>query len=483
MSPARLPPRTLLLFSLLIASVGAVYLHGIGDVGLLGPDEPRYASIGREMARSGDWVTPRLWGDTWFEKPPLLYWMTAVAQSLGVGDDRSPRVPVCLLSLAYLILQFVILRRLDNERVAWMATLVLATTAGWSAFSQIGVADLPLAATFNGCLLLGMLWLETGSRRVLAGCGLCFGLALLAKGLVPAILILPLLFFAWRRWRAWWLAIAVALLVAAPWYGAMLSLHGWQFFDDFILRHHFSRFASDALQHQQPLWFYLPVLLGALFPWPTTLALLDKGLWQERRHRIVVATFVFGLLFFSVSTNKLPGYVLPLMPSLCIGIAVCLDRARVARRPLALAALLLGLCPVVAAILPDSLMFGLRRADFGEVPWKYFGVLLPVAAGVWLLDNYGRRVTAVAVVAAGSAAGLLFIKLSAAPVLEELVSSRGLWRRVSPIAASVCVESLHRNLRYGLNYYTPQPLPDCDLQPKRVHVTQKPGGIPRLEPR
>ena len=482
MSPPGFSLRTPLLLLLLVAAIGAVYLHGLGGVGLLGPDEPRYAAIGRAMAGTGDWVTPRLWGDPWFEKPPLLYWLTALAQNAGLGNDWSPRVPVTLLSLAYLILQFLILRRLDGERVAWMATLILATTAGWSAYSQIGVTDLPLAAAFNGCLLLGVLWVETDSRRALAGCGLCFGLALLAKGLVPAILILPLLFFAWRRWRQWWLAIAVALLVAAPWYGAMLWLHGRLFFDDFILRHHFSRFATNALQHGQPFWFYLPVLLAALFPWPTTLAVLGKDIWRERRHRILVATFVFGLVFFSSSTNKLPGYVLPLMPALCIAIAVGLERAAVARRPLALAALLLGLCPVVATILPDSLMFGLRRANLGEVPWEYFALVLPLVAGVWLLDTYGRRAVAVGLVACGAAAGLLFIKLSAAPVLDELVSSRGLWRRMAPVADSVCVETLHRNLRYGLNYYTPRPLPDCDVEPKRVHIIQRPGAIPRLVP-
>ena len=56
--------------------------------GLLGPDEPRYASIGREMARSGDWITPRLWGEPWFEKPVLLYWMTGAAFKAGLGAKR-----------------------------------------------------------------------------------------------------------------------------------------------------------------------------------------------------------------------------------------------------------------------------------------------------------------------------------------------------------------------------------------------------------
>ena len=93
------------------------------------------------------------------------------------------------------------------------------------------------------------------------------------------------------------------------------------------------------------------------------------------------------------------------------------------------------------------------------------------------------RVAAVALVASGAAAGLLFIKLSAAPVLDEIVSSRGLSRRVAAMGEPVCVESLHRNVRYGLNYYTVRPLPDCWSGGERVQVVQKPGGVPRLEPR
>src|SRR5258707_1359050 len=63
-----------------------VYLMSLGSTGFLGPDEPRYASVGREMARSGDWITPRLDGEPWFEKPPLLYWMIAAGHSVGFTD-------------------------------------------------------------------------------------------------------------------------------------------------------------------------------------------------------------------------------------------------------------------------------------------------------------------------------------------------------------------------------------------------------------
>src|SRR6476646_4243095 len=96
----RTPPRILWVA---IPLVWLIYFQSLGAIGLLGPDEPRYASIGREMARSGDWITPRLWGDPWFEKPALLYWLQGAAFRLGVPADLAPRLPIALLAVAFLV--------------------------------------------------------------------------------------------------------------------------------------------------------------------------------------------------------------------------------------------------------------------------------------------------------------------------------------------------------------------------------------------
>src|ERR1700748_3390543 len=113
---------------------------------MIGPDAPRYAFIGGAMARSGDWITPRLWGQPWFEKPALLYWMTAAAFRLGLGTDLAPRLPVALLSLAFLACFWGRMRIEWGTRVALLAAAMLATSAGWLAYSHVAVTDLPLAA-------------------------------------------------------------------------------------------------------------------------------------------------------------------------------------------------------------------------------------------------------------------------------------------------------------------------------------------------
>ncbi|MCE5306513.1 MAG: glycosyltransferase family 39 protein, partial [Acidobacteriales bacterium] len=145
---------------------------GLSGMGLVGPDEPRYASIGREMASSGDWITPRLWGAPWFEKPAMLYWMIGIAFRLGLSEDVAPRLPVALASLAFLIFYYRLLRREFDAKVAAYASLMLATSAGWLAYSQIAATDLPMSAAFAAAQLLALGWIERGERRGLLATGI-----------------------------------------------------------------------------------------------------------------------------------------------------------------------------------------------------------------------------------------------------------------------------------------------------------------------
>src|SRR5581483_3777145 len=209
-------PQLWLLAALLIYFL---YFFHLTATGMLGPDEPRYAAIGREMARSGDWITPRLWGEPWFEKPALLYWMTGAAFRLGLSPDLAPRLPVALLSVAFLALYWWMLNREFGCFIAWMATLMLATSAGWCLYSESGVTDIPLSATFGAAMMLALPWIGKRDTRFLPLAAACFGLAVLAKGPVGIILAAPLAV----RWRhlADWLhprASMIFLAVAAPWY-------------------------------------------------------------------------------------------------------------------------------------------------------------------------------------------------------------------------------------------------------------------------
>lgn len=429
-----------------------LYFYGLTRVGIIGPDEPRYAAIGREMARSGDWITPRLWGQPWFEKPALLYWLAGLGFKAGLGPESAPRTPVVLLSLAFLVFYFLRVRREFGERAAWFAAAILATSAGWLAYSQVAVTDIPLSAAFSAAVLLAMPWVRSGGRRGLAFSGALLGIAVLAKGLVPLVLAAPLAWAGRRRPADLLILAAACLAVAAPWYLLCWHYNGDAFLDEFFLKHHLSRFTSGDLKHVQPWWFYVPVLLGFLFPWTPLLATLRLN-WRDTRAQLLLLTVLFGFAFFSASTNKLPGYILPLLPSLACLIGIQMAVAPPSRLLLAGSAALLCLTPVVSATLPGAVADGLTRAGI-----RGYGspALLLLAAGAIAVARLRTPRMFPATVALAVAA-MLYLKWDAYPRLDGAASARPLWLQAQP----ACVDKVDRAIRYGLNYYAGRELAEC----------------------
>jgi 4-amino-4-deoxy-L-arabinose transferase-like glycosyltransferase len=443
-----------------------LYLHNLGHVGLLGPDEPRYAWIGREMAHSGDWVTPRLWGEPWFEKPPLLYWMTALGFAAGLGNDTAPRVLVGIVAICFLALYYCLLREHFGHRPAACATAILGTSAGYLAYAHIGVTDLPLTATFGAGMLLCLRWLESGSRSRLPLAGVCFGMAVLAKGLVPVVLAAPLLWFARNRLRDLWIILFPALAAAAPWYLLCYARNGQAFWQEFVVRHHFERFLSPSLQHVQPVWFYFPVLMGALFPWTFVAALLRRP--ANLPERVFYAWAGFGFLFFSLSVNKLPGYLLPLLPAVCALLGTGLAASRRGGVWLALSGGLIALVPTAAAMLPEAVDGSILRAS----PSFTYAALMPLfAAAVFMVERWKGRDAAVLTIAAMIVAAVFYLQQTSYPELDQRASARGKWLSIGGGAAQVCLDHPRRAFRYQIDYYAGRQLPDCEEAPKPLRVS------------
>ena len=470
-------PHTWLFAALLIYFL---YFFHLTAAGMLGPDEPRYASIGREMARSGDWITPRLWGEPWFEKPPLLYWMTAAAFRLGLRDELAPRLPVALVSVAFLAFFFWIVRRDFGERIAWFAALILATSAGWIGMSQAAVTDIPLAAAFSAAVLLSLRWVQKGERAQLPYAAALLGAAVLAKGLVAPALFLPVLWFGRRRLLDLLRpsVLGVFLLVAAPWYIACFVRNGWPFLNVFIWQHHVERVFSPALQHGQPFWFYLPVFLAAIFPWTPILPFTLRP-DVRRAGSVLLVIVAFGLVVFSIPLNKLAEYLLPLLPSTTLLLALALAGLsdRVASWCLVLCAAFAGMAPLLAAILPDAVARGLTRSHPVSMNW-----LFPAQVILCLLVKLLRPSVAAAVVAGIVTAAVIYLKIVSLPLLDQAATARPIWREVSSRSDQVCVEQMHRAWRYGLNYYSVTPLPGCDSVPKPLHIVQDDARPPLLQP-
>jgi|SRR5579871_4290885 len=444
------------------ATLFFLYFFGLTRTGMLGPDEPRYAAIGRTMADTGDWVTPRLWERAWFEKPPLLYWMTAVGFKVGFDQDLAPRVPVALASVAFLIYFFVVLRREFGEQAAFYSTAILSTSAGWLAYSHVAVTDLPLTAA----LAVSMLTLLRGplktSESLLSGAML--GLAVLAKGLVPLALFPPAVWFLRKQLKGLLIIVATAAVVAAPWYAVVIARNGSSFLEEFFVRQHFGRLASAALGHQQPFWFYLPVLLAGLFPWtPFLMLLFQRHAYKDRRAVFLLAWAGWVVVFFSVFLNKLPGYLLPALPPFAalLGITIASAKERSIRLlwSMSLSAAMLCFLPSLEDLLPGALLHGLSRTAYQVPP---FWIIPAFAAGLLCsaLARVGRRKMAISLIALGICLAVIRLVWQVYPALDRMDSARDLW--LSHSDTITCVPESDRARRYGLEYYANHPIPDCN---------------------
>jgi 4-amino-4-deoxy-L-arabinose transferase-like glycosyltransferase len=447
--------------SWLIVPLLILYLLDLGGVGFISTDEPRYASVGREMARSGDWVTPRLDGAAWFEKPPLLYWMIAAGHIAHLPDEWAARLPVALLSLAFLLFFFYMIALEFTTRTAIAAVTILATSAGWLAYSFGALTDLPMSAMLGAAVLVALFEKKPWSGFA---AGALLGLAVLAKAFVPLVLFAPVFLIA-RGKRA---AILVGLIaVALPWHLLCFLRNGQAFWAEYFWRQQLSRFFTHERQHLQPWWFYLPVLLAGLFPWTPLIGLLfRRSTYSDVRMRYLGGWLLYGIAFFSASQNKLAGYLLPLMPGLALLLAVGIDQAiekskiasKITSGLLAASTASLILLPTVVSALPDAILTGVGRTHIDLVLGTPF---LLAAAVVWWLSWSGKP--SLAMLAGGMVVvfGVAYLKGAAFPELDDRVSVRGFWRAHGPETKGACLEGVGRSWEYGINYYAERPLHAC----------------------
>src|SRR5207247_3176826 len=130
----------------------ALFFYGLGSIGLVGPDEPRYAAIAREMVMTGDYITPRLYGTPWFEKPVLVYWLAAIGYKLLGFNEAGARFPSAVAATICVFFVYWCGRKLWDAAIGFLAGLMLATSIGFFAFARASSLDIPLLA----CLTLAL---------------------------------------------------------------------------------------------------------------------------------------------------------------------------------------------------------------------------------------------------------------------------------------------------------------------------------------
>ncbi len=343
---------------LLFILIAGFYLWALGSLPLVGPDEPRYAQVAREMFNRRDLITPTLGGIPWFEKPPLLYWLMMLSYRVFGVNEYAARFGPAICGLLTAGFVYWIGRALDDQANEETEKLAGGSLGEWSAliwlsslgaitFSRGASFDIVLAMTVTGAFAFFCASqlrdytndgpVPTGSPIFLiAGFYFFAGLSLLAKGLIGFVIIfgvIGLYYLIRREWpkRAFALSlvwgIPLSLIVAGAWFVPMIARHGWTFIDQFIIQHHFARFVSNKYHHPGPIYFYLPVIVGLALPWTLILgaAIISVRRWSWRGlaslDRLRVFAFVWLILpmaFFSFSGSKLTAYILPVLPAAAI---------------------------------------------------------------------------------------------------------------------------------------------------------------------
>jgi 4-amino-4-deoxy-L-arabinose transferase-like glycosyltransferase len=411
----------------LLLGLGLLYLVPTGLRPLSNPDEGRYVEIAREMVASGDWVSPRLNGLLFFEKPPLFYWLEASAVTAGGTNLWALRAWPIALALLGVAAVYGTGRTLWGRRAGWWAGWALGTSLLYYGLSQVIILDMAVSVFITWALCAFVLAVPAppgGKRRLLCyALYASMALALLTKGLIGAVIpgavifLWLLLLNRWRELRHASLVSGVLLLLmlAVPWHILAALANpppgGWQGWAHFFSKdwngqgflwyyfwhEHVLRYVDPATASRvQPWWIFGAVLAVGFLPWmvflPSALRRAGAGGWARLREDSATVALLlwalFPLLFFSFSSSKLIPYILPSVPPLALltGRFLAEALAEPGARPLVWPMRVLGGLSAAAGLaLPLVLLAESARVPVPAVPWLWaLAAVLLVGGGAVL---------------------------------------------------------------------------------------------------
>jgi 4-amino-4-deoxy-L-arabinose transferase-like glycosyltransferase len=333
------------------------FFAGLGRGAIGDSDEAFYAEAAREMIESGDWITPYYNYELRFQKPILFYWLVAAAYQVAGVSEAAARAPSAFSGFLLAVLTYLAGRRWFDASTGFFAATIVATSFGYYSIGRQSLPDLLLAlfiAAATWALIEALAapttteTLTPATRRLwLSLAAVLIGLGLLTKG--PVAAVLPVW---WRErysashgptqtWRPGvldgLLFGGIVVLVAAPWFIAMVDVHGVAYLHRFFVDENLERFATDRYNEPRPFWFYVPIVLGGLLPW-SPFMLLWLPTWQrvlQRRRQVTrtewraVLWAAVPFVFYSLSIGKQPRYILPMLPPM----ALLMARSAIARLP------------------------------------------------------------------------------------------------------------------------------------------------------
>ncbi len=442
---------------ILIVTLFSLALFGfkLGERPLWSPDEGRYSEIPREMVASGDYLTPRLNGVKYFEKPPLFYWLQSLSIKIFGLNEWALRFWTAAFALLGCLAVYFAGRALYGRRTGLLAAVVLANSLLYYAMSRIITLDMAVSVLISCALLAFLLGAREpmGPRRRVAMWAffLFAALATLTKGLIgiviPALVIGIWIWLLgeWRVLKAMYLPSGIVLFLAVvlPWH-VLIARVNPEFLNFYIVHEHFQRYLVRHHGSLHQVWIFVPVVLLGLFPWTAFLAqAIHHNLrlsWSERKQHqealflILWAGTVFT--FFSFSSSKLIPYILPMFPPLSILLGRYFAEAWEVRDffgiRLGYWILVIASLSLVAVGLISGEIYLVGHADAAEVRARIYLLAAVLVAGALATFLLGRR----------NGFGSAFSSLSAASVIMLLLVNSSLplfnqWRSVKELAGAL----------------------------------------------
>lgn len=435
--------------------LAAIILFTNSSFPLFEPDEARNAQLAMNIVETGQWTALSLSGEPYWDKPPLLAWMTAVSYKCFGISEWSTRLPSILTSLFLLAFMIIAGAKLIGLRAATIGTAALLLAWGFAFQTRYVTMDAMLtffttAATLGIAVGVRNKGLKKVKKSWLIASGIAIGLGILAKGPVCLVLTVPPIvvwMFLNREVSREAIRATVKLvplwaaIVSAPWFIVTMATNP-EFAWYFLWKHHVVRF-SDAFNHQEPLWYYIPILWLFMFPasilLPRVIYVISSRnpkyrLLRTPSHGLLALSALWIVGFFSMSQCKLPAYVLPAFPmiALLIGVIVNFEfdkpttkRTRFDRLPKRIA--------IGVSIL--SLVVGIASVyQFGNREIASFAVFsIAITASVFLLVQYPlkRSTPRKNSWLATSAIGLIFVFLGVSQLVPSIARDRSILNSIA----------------------------------------------------
>ena len=301
-----------------------LYFWGNGSLSVTAPVEVNYAQTAKEMLSAGDWLSPQIYGNYWYDKPIFFYWeLLAAFSAFGVTDFAARFFPA-LFAAAGLLLTYGFARRLYDERTASWSAIILGTGVLYAFLAKLILTDMSLFVFFGGTLAAFFLGYYERQQKFFYIAYACAGLGVLTKGpvgfLLPGLVILVFLLAARDLSALRRICLPTGLLVfaavCAPWYIYMYLVHGADFINTFLGIHNVLRATVSEHAKWNVWYFYIGIYFIGMFPWSFALPLALYRAWRIRpsidtRALFLLVWAVVVPVFFQLMATKYPTYSFP----------------------------------------------------------------------------------------------------------------------------------------------------------------------------